>query len=84
MFSKWSWPYFAATTMLWLIASGQPHIRGLITGVSWKRHESIFYRFLSRFIFRRELFFKTLLELILRTFQLQALLVVGDDTLFPK
>ena len=70
--------------MPWLIASGQRHIRRLCTGVSWKRHESSFYRFLSRFKFRRELFLQTLLELIVRTFQPAELLVVADDTLCPK
>lgn len=68
----------------WLIASGQRHVRRLCARAAWKRHESSFYRFLSRFKFRRELFFKALLELIIANFGLQELLIVVDDTLCPK
>lgn len=83
-FSKRSWPYLAAMVVPWLIASGQRHVRRLCTRVAWKRHESSFYRFLSRFKFRRELFFKALLNLIIANFGLTDLLIVVDDTLCPK
>lgn len=83
-FSKRSWPYATAVAVAWLIQSGQRHIRRLGARTSWKRSESGFYRFFSRFKFRPELFFKTLLELIISTFGLKELLIVVDDTLCPK
>lgn len=83
-FSKRSWPYLVATAIPWLVQSGQRHIRRLSLRASWKRHESSFYRFFSRFKFRPEVFFRTLLELIIQTFGLTELLVVVDDTLCPK
>jgi len=51
---------------------------------AWKRHESSFYRFFSRFKFRPQLFFQALLGLIVSTFGLKDLLLVVDDTLCPK
>lgn len=83
-FSKRSWPYMTAMVVPWLLATGQRHVRRLCTGVSWERHESSYYRFLSRFKFRRELFFRALFELIVRTFRPTELLIVADDTLCPK
>jgi hypothetical protein len=83
-FSKRSWPYLLATTVPWIILSGQRHIRRLSRRAAWRRHESGFYRFFSRFKFRPEHFFRSLLELIIQTFELTELLVVVDDTLSPK
>lgn len=83
-FSKRSWPYLLATAIPWLIQSGQRHIRRLSLRAGWRRHESSFYRFFSRFKFRPQMFFKTLLLLILQTFELLEIRVVVDDTLCPK
>lgn len=83
-FSKRSWPYLLATAIPWLVQSGQRHIRRLSARAAWRRHESSFYRFFSRFKFRSELFFKALLLLIIRTFGLKEILIVVDDTLCPK
>lgn len=83
-FSKRSWPYLAATAIPWLVQSGQRHIRRLSLRAGWKRHESSFYRFFSRFKFNPQLFFQTLLTLIIQTFELTELLIVVDDTLCPK
>lgn len=83
-FSKRSWPYLMAVAIPWLIQSGQRHIRRLSLRADWKRHESNFYRFFSRFKFRREAFFKALLLLIVHAFELKELLIVVDDTLCPK
>lgn len=83
-FSKRSWPYVMAMSIPWLVQSGQRHIRRLAARASWKRHESNFYRFLSQFKFRPEVFFKALLDLIIVSFGLRELLIVVDDTLCPK
>ena len=83
-FSKRSWPYLGAMAGSWLIASGQRHIRRLCVRASWKRHESSYYRFLSHFKFRREVFFKALLNLAITVFGQKELLLVVDDTLCPK
>jgi len=83
-FSKRSWPYFCATTIPWLIQSGQRHIRKLCHGSGLSRHEASFYRFFSHFKFRPEVFFKELLTLIIQTFPSKNLLIVVDDTLCPK
>jgi len=83
-FSKRSWPYLIATAIPWLVQSGQRHIRRLSLRAAWKRHESSFYRFFSRFKFRPQVFFKTLFGLIVQTFALAEILIVVDDTLCPK
>jgi hypothetical protein len=83
-FSKRSWPYLCATTIPWLVQSGQRHIRRLSRSANFKRHEASFYRFFSHFKFRPETFFKALLMLIIQTFQLTKLLIAVDDTLCPK
>jgi hypothetical protein len=83
-FSKRSWPYLLAMAVPWLLVSGQRHVRRLCARAAWQRDESGFYRFLSRFKFRQELFFKALLDLIIANFGLQELLIVVDDTLCPK
>ena len=83
-FSKRSWPYLAATAVSWLIHRGQRHIRRLRLGAAWKRHETGFYRFFSRFKFRPKPFFMALLVLIVQAFDLSKLLIVVDDTLCPK
>lgn len=83
-FSKRSWPYLLAVAIPWLVQSGQRHIRRLSLRAGWKRHESSFYRFFSRFKFRPQVFFKALLLLIVQTFKLLEILIVVDDTLCPK
>lgn len=83
-FSKRSWPYLCATAIPWLIQSGQRHIRRLCHGAELRRHEAGFYRFFSHFKFRPEVFFKSLLLLIIQSFQLTKLLIAVDDTLCPK
>lgn len=83
-FSKRSWPYLAAVAIPWLVLAGQRHVRRLCPRAAWKRHESSFYRFFSRFKFRPEIFFQALLELIIKTFGLKELLIAVDDTLCPK
>lgn len=83
-FSKRSWPYMAAMAVAWLVHQGQRHIRRLRLGAWWKRQESGFYRFFSRFKFRPQPFFKALLWLIIGAFNLSELLLVVDDTLCPK
>ncbi len=83
-FSKRSWPYVIATAIPWLVQSGQRHIRRLSVRAAWKRHESSFYRFFSRFKFRPQVFFRALLMLIVQTFELSEILIVVDDTLCPK
>lgn len=83
-FSKRSWPYLAATAIPWLILSGQRSIRRLGSRASFRRHESSYYRFFSRFKFKPEVFFKALLTLIVQTFALKTLRIVTDDTLCPK
>jgi len=82
-FSRRSWPYLAATAVSWLIQRGQRHIRRLRLGAAWKRHETSFYRFFSRFKFRPKLFFRALLALIVQAFGLSKLLIVVDDTICP-
>lgn len=83
-FSKRSWPYVLATAIPWLVQSGQRHIRRLSVRAAWKRHESSFYRFFSRFKFRPQVFFRALLMLVVQTFGLSEILIVVDDTLCPK
>lgn len=83
-FSKRSWPYLLAATIPWLILNGQRSVRRLAGHAAHLRHESSFYRFFSRFKFKPEVFFVTLLRLIVQTFQFKALLIATDDTLCPK
>jgi hypothetical protein len=83
-FSKRSWPYLVATAIPWLILTGQRSIRRLGERASFRRHESGYYRFFSRFKFKPEIFFKALLTLIVHTFSLKGFLVAADDTLCPK
>lgn len=83
-FSKRSWHYLLAMAVPWLVQSGQRHIRRLSLQAAWKRHESGFYRFFSRFKFPPQRFFKALLMLIVQTFGPKELLIVVDDTLCPK
>ena len=83
-FSKRSWPYVVAMAIPWLVQSGQRHIRRLGLRAAWKRHESSFYRFFSRFKFRPQVFFQSLLLLIVQSFWLREILIVVDDTLCPK
>ena len=83
-FSKRSRPYLLATAIPWLVLSGQRSIRRLAARAPWRRHESSYYRFFSRFKFKPEIFFKALLTQIIETFALKRLLIATDDTLCPK
>ena len=83
-FSRRSWPYWLATSVSWLVHTGQRHIRLLSTRAGWSRHESGYYRFFSAFKFNPESFAKHLLGLIIQSFGLTELLIAVDDTLCPK
>lgn len=83
-FSKRSWPYWLATSVSWLVHTGQRHIRLLSSRAGWSRHESGYYRFFSAFKFRPELFARTLLGMIVKSCGLTDLLIAVDDTLCPK
>lgn len=83
-FSRRSWPYWLATSVSWLVHTGQRHIRLLSTRAGWSRHESGYYRFFSSFKFKPENFARELLGLIIRNFGLTELLIAVDDTLCPK
>lgn len=83
-FSKRSWPYLVATVIPWLVLAGQRSVRRLAGRAAHLRHESSFYRFFSRFKFKPQPFFLTLLTQMVQTFQLKELLIATDDTLCPK
>jgi len=83
-FSKRSWPYMVAMAVPWVLLSGQRSVRRLGAWVSHRRHRSSFYRFFSDFKFRRETFFRALLDLVLRTFRPAELRIAVDDTICPK
>lgn len=83
-FSKRSWPYLTALAVPWLLRSGQRTVRRLARRAGWKRHEASFYRFLSHFKFKPELFAKLLLLTIVGVFGLERILLAVDDTLCPK
>jgi DDE superfamily endonuclease len=84
-FSKRSWPYVLAMAIPWLLCQGQRCITRLVqVGGSHRRSLSSYYRFLSDGKFRREVFWRCLLKLIVATFEPTRLLIVVDDTLCPK
>jgi hypothetical protein len=83
-FSKRSWPYLLAMAVPWVLLSGQRSVRRLGAWVGHRRHRSSYYRFFSDFKFRREAFFRALLDLILSTFQPAELRIAIDDTICPK
>jgi hypothetical protein len=83
-FSERSWPYFLAITLPWVIFDGQRTVRSLAIGAWHRRHESSFYRFFSEFKFNIEVLFRLLFDAIVKTFNLSEILIVVDDTLYPK
>ncbi len=83
-FSKRSWPYLLATAVPWLLCAGQRSVTRLAKLATHKRSLSGYYRFLSSGLWRMELFFKCLFELIAKTFKIEGLTLVLDDTLSPK
>jgi hypothetical protein len=83
-FSQRSWPYFLAVTLPWLVHEGQRSVRELQHGAGLPCHESGFYRFFSEFKFNVETVSKVLFDLIVRSFNLDKILIVVDDTLCPK
>ena len=76
-FSKRSWPYLVAMAVPWVLLSGQRSVRRLGAWVGHRRHRSSYYRFFSDFKFRREVFFRALLDLIVKTFQPPELRIAG-------
>lgn len=83
-FSVRSWPYLRATLLPWLLCSGQRCWTRVASLASHRRSLSGYYRFLSDGKWRLELLFRSLFELIVRTFRLEDLTLVLDDTLCPK
>lgn len=82
-FSKRSWPFVPALVLPWLLCAGQRCLTRLAALGSLRRHLSSYYRFLSDGKFRMDAFFRSLFELIVRTFPTGILAVVLDDTLVP-
>jgi len=83
-FSKRSWPFVLATAVPWLLCAGQRSMRRLATMGDLRRSTSAYYRFLSDGKWRLHLLFSSLFQLIVRTFCIQQLTLVLDDTLCPK
>lgn len=83
-FSKRSWPYMAAIVIPWLLAQGQRSMTRLYSLAEHRRSLSGYYRFLSEWKFRGHVLSRCLFQLIVRTFSLDELLLVADDTLVPK
>jgi hypothetical protein len=83
-FSERSWPYLAACAVPWLLCAGQRGVRRLAALGKHRRSLSGYYRFLSDGKWRREVFFRSLFDLVVRTFRITDLVLVLDDTLSPK
>lgn len=83
-FSERSWPYLLATALPWLLLAGQRCLTRVAGLAAHPRSLSGYYRFLSDGKWRMELFFRSLFELIVRTFPSDLLTLVLDDTLIPK
>jgi len=83
-FSKRSWPYLLAMAVPWVLLAGQRSVKRLGAWASHRRHRSSYYRFFANFKFRRDVFFRALLDLIVKTFQPAELRIAIDDTLCPK
>lgn len=83
-FSKRSWPYVLGMTVPWILCAGQRAVTRLADLGRHRRSLSSYYRFLSDGKWRMDVLFRSLLELILRTFGLVQLTLVLDDTLCPK
>ena len=83
-FSKRSWPFVAAMAVPWLLCAGQRSIRRMAGMGGLRRSASAYYRFLSEGKWRLPVLFRCLFQLIVRTFKLEELTLVLDDTLCPK
>ncbi len=83
-FSKRSWPFVTAMAVPWLLYAGQRSIRRMASMGGLRRSASAYYRFLSEGKWRPAVLFRCLLQLIVRTFDIQELTLVLDDTLCPK
>jgi hypothetical protein len=83
-FSKRSWPFVTAMAVPWLLCAGQRSIRRMASMGGLRRSASAYYRFLSEGKWRPLVLFRCLFELIVRTFSIQELTLVLDDTLCPK
>jgi hypothetical protein len=83
-FSKRSWPFVLSTAVPWLLCAGQRSIRRLAALGGLRRSVSAYYRFLSDGKWYEGRLFRCLFDLIVRTFTLEALTLVVDDTLCPK
>lgn len=83
-FSKRSWPYVLACTIPWLLCAGQRSITRLAALGDHTRSRASYYRFLSDGKWRLDVLFRCLFELIVKTFRLDELTLVLDDTLCPK
>jgi len=83
-FSKRSWPFVLATCIPWLLRSGQRSVRSLAAMKVLERSASAYYRFLSEGKLRLGVLFRCLFELIVKTFGVEDLTLVLDDTLCPK
>ena len=83
-FSKRSWPYVLATAIPWLLCAGQRSMSRLAIMGGLRRSASAYYRFLSEGKWRLPVLFRCLFQLIVRTFAIQELTLVLDDTLCPK
>lgn len=83
-FSKRSWPYVLGTTIPWILCAGQRAVTRLADLGQHRRSLSSYYRFLSDGKWRLDMLFRSLLDLIVRTYGLVQLTLVLDDTLCPK
>ena len=83
-FSKRSWPYVVALVIPWLLLGGQRCVTRLAALSLRRRSLSAYYRFLSAGKWRLPVLFRTLFQLVVRTFPSPTLLLVVDDTLVPK
>lgn len=83
-FSERSWPYLAACAVPWLLCAGQRCVGRLAALGKHRRSLSGYYRFLSDGKWRMEGFFRSLFDLVVRTFRIADLALVLDDTLSPK
>lgn len=83
-FSKRSWPFVTAMAVPWLLCAGQRSIRRMASIGGLRRSSSAYYRFLSEGKWRPLVLFRCLFELIIRTFGIQELTLVLDDTLCHK
>jgi hypothetical protein len=68
----------------WLLCAGQRSIRRMAGMGALRRSASAYYRFLSEGKWRLLVLFRCLLQLIIRTFKVNELTLVLDDTLCPK